>query len=59
MNYPQEQVQRVIDDLENKTKSDISGTPNQARIKITSFYESTKTINITPEQLKQIQEILK
>ncbi len=59
MNYQQEQIQRVIDDLQNKTKSDISGATNQVRIRITSFYESTKTINITLAQLKQIQEILK
>lgn len=57
MNYQQDQIQRVITDVE-ETHANVKEI-SPVRIRITSLHESTKTMNITLEQLKQIQEILK
>lgn len=57
MKYQQDQIQNVITGVEDTHKG--MREINTIRMRITSLYESTKTMNITLEQLKQIQEILK
>ena len=56
MNHNQKQIQTVIDSVKNNPVSEISNTSNMIRLKVRSFYEDTKFINITLEQLENLSQ---